>query len=368
MSTIQLSRKSLNRTLLHRQLLLERSALSPLEAVEQLVGLQAQSPKPPYYALWSRLHNFEPSMLAELLLGRDVVRIALMRSTIHLVSARDCLSFRSVLQPVQNRLLMGTHGKALVGVDMEQLADTALKLLAESPRTFEELGKLLQEHWPSSAAGSLATAVRGRLPLVQLPPRGVWGRSGAAIHATVEEWLGMPLAEGNEHALLELIRRYLRAFGPASVKDIGVWSGLSKLGPVLEKLRPELRTYRDDAGQELFDLVGLPLLSEDTAAPVRFLSEFDNMLLSYQDRSRIMDPAHKQLVFTVNGIIKSTFLVDGFVAGLWRIESSKHAAILYLRPFGPIRDKDRGMLEEEGGLLLAFAEPKREPSIVWEAD
>lgn len=365
MTALTVSRTRLNRTLLHRQLLLERSDLSPLAAIEQLAGLQSQAPTPPYYALWSRLRSFEPGQLSDLLIGRQAVRIALMRSTIHLVSAEDCLRFRPVLQPALDRSLAGTYGKSLAGVDMAQLETAALELLAEGPCTFEQLGKQLRERWPSVPEGALAAAVRCRLPLVQPPPRGVWGQSGAAAHVTAEAWLGAPMAEANDQALHELIRRYLRAFGPASAKDIGVWSGLTKLGTVLKELRPELCVYRDESGQELFDLADLSLVPEENAAPVRFLSEFDNMLLSYSDRSRIMDPKYKSLVFTVNGIIKSTILVDGFVRGLWRIEASKHAAVLGIQPFERIDAAHRRALEEEGHRLLTFAEPGLEHSVEW---
>ncbi|MDQ6423169.1 winged helix DNA-binding domain-containing protein [Paenibacillus sp. LHD-117] len=366
MSTNRLSQKELNRALLERQMLLERSGLNPLDAIERLAGLQSQAPMPPYYALWSRLRDFKPEQLSELLLGRQVARIALMRSTIHLVSAHDCLLFRPVLQPVLERSLMGTYKRDLSGVDLELLLAEARTRLAEQPQTFEELGKHLLAKWPASSVNALSGAVRCLIPLVQLPPRGVWGQSGGAIHAPVDEWLGRPLVQADEQDLLELARRYLRVFGPASAKDMGVWSGLTKLGTVFARLRPELRAYRDEAGQELFDLADMPLPPGDAPAPARFLSEFDNMLLSFHDRSRIMAPEYKPLVFTINGIIKSTFLVDGFVQGLWNIETSKKSAVLRLRPFRSLAVRDRESLEEEGLRLLTFAEPGLDHSIVWE--
>lgn len=173
------------------------------------------------------------------------------------------------------------------------------------------------------------------------------------MHTSAESWLGHSLAHAPSIECMLL--RYLAAFGPASIKDMQTWSGLSKLRETVDKLRPKLCAYTDEHGNELFDLPNAPIPSEDTAAPPRFLSEFDNMLLSYADRSRIIAECYKPLVFTVNGIIRSTFLIDGFVCGTWRIEQSRQAAKLYIQPFEKLPAADREALSAEGEKLLAFA-------------
>ncbi|MDF2963322.1 MAG: hypothetical protein K0S39_5057 [Paenibacillus sp.] len=297
-----LGRQTLNRALLERQLLLRRAKLSALDAIEHLVGLQAQAPNPPYIGLWTRLAEFSHDELAQLLHDRQAVRIALMRSTLHLVSARDCLALRPAVQPVLDRGLKGTYGKRLAGVDIEALAAAGRALVEEQPRTFHELGKLLAERWPDRDPAALAAAVRTCVPLVQVPPRGIWGSSGQAAHTSAEAWLSQPLDAAPSP--VAMILRYLGAFGPATVSDMQVWSGLTRLREVIDRLRPRLRTYRDEQGNELFDLPDAPMPDPDTPAPPRFLAEYDNMLLSYTDRTRIMAEKYRPLVFTDNGIIR----------------------------------------------------------------
>lgn len=351
-----LSKRALNRALLDRQLLLRRAEMPALEALEHLAGMQAQNPYPTYYGLWSRLADFGPEQLAERLLDRSAVRIALMRGTIHLVTARDCLRMRPLLQPVLERLLQASILQELEGVNLAELEAAGRALLEDQPCTFSELGARLGERWPGYSADALSGIIRCRLPLVQIPPRGVWGEGGLAIHTTAESWLGEPLVE--DASLPGLIIRYLTAFGPATVKDIQVWSGLTRIQAAVDQLRPYLRTYRDEAGFELFDVTEAVLPDPDTPAPVRFLGEFDNMLLSYHDRSRIMGEAVKPRVFTKNGIIRAAVLVDGFVRGIWSIEERKGTARLTVELFGPISESEKHEMEEEGWRLLQFAAPK----------
>ena len=235
-----LSRQALNRALLERQMLLRRApAAGPadgragprvVETVEHLLGLQAQAPFPPYYGLWSRLADFQPDELARLITGRQMVRIALMRGTIHLVSARDCLTLRPLIQPVLDRALAATFGRQLAGVDTQALAAAGRALAEQAPRTFGELGALLAPRWPGHPPAALAQGVRGLVPLVQVPPRAVWGAAGQARHVPAESWLGRPLDRGA--SLDGLILRYLAAFGPASVRDVQAWSGLTGLREV----------------------------------------------------------------------------------------------------------------------------------------
>ncbi|MEE6259974.1 winged helix DNA-binding domain-containing protein [Plantactinospora sonchi] len=349
-----LDTRTLNRALLDRQLLLRRSDLSPLAAIEHLVGLQAQAPNPPYIGLWTRLADFRHEDLSQLITDRRAVRIALMRCTIHLVSADDCLRLRPLLQAAIERAMAGQFGRQTSGIDPGEIADVARQLLQERPLTFAELGKAMSEHWPHRDPAALAQSARCLLPLVQVPPRGLWGVSGQAAHTTAQTWLGRPLRDVPQPD--DTVLRYLAAFGPASVKDLQKWSGLTRLGEVVTRLHPKLRRYRDQTGTELFDLVGAaPLPDADTEVPVRFLPEYDNILLSHADRTRIMDEAHRPAVFTNNGIIRSTILVDGFVRGLWRITRERTSATLEIEPFSRLATADIEALTQEGARLLAFA-------------
>jgi hypothetical protein len=304
-----LSNRELNRASLARQMLLSRVKLPVLEAIEKLVGMQAQSPNAPYYGLWSRIEAFRHEQLSGVLLDKRVVRMALMRSTLHLVYAPDALRLRPLLQPVMDRSLKGAFGKQLHGIDQEALAAAGRELVEQEPMTSNALGMRLCEQWPGLDPEAAAAAVRNRVPLVQLPPRGIWGESGQAIHTSIEAWLGQPLSSSPEPRWL--IRRYLAAFGAATVKDIQVWSGLTRIHEELTSLRPHLILFRNERGEELFDLADAPRPDADTPSAPRFLSEFDNMLLSYADRGRIMDESYRKLVFTSNGIVRSTFLIDG---------------------------------------------------------
>jgi hypothetical protein len=287
------------------------------------------------------------------MVDRQAVRIALQRSTIHLVTARDCLALRPVLQAVQDRGLQGAYGRLLAGVDLAALGAAGRALVEAQPRTFSELGKLLREQWPDRDPQALANAVRTLVPLVQVPPRGIWGASGQAAHTSAELWLGQPLSSSIDSEAM--ILRYLAAFGPATVKDMQVWSGLTRLREVVERLRPQLRTFRDEQGSELFDVPDAPLPSEDTPAAPKLIGEFDNMLLSYEDRTRILPDEYRPLVFTDNGIIKSAILLDGYVSGLWKLERKRGTAALTIEPFAALSGPDREALLEEGNRLLQFA-------------
>ncbi|WP_123042028.1 winged helix DNA-binding domain-containing protein [Cohnella candidum] len=348
-----LSLKALNRASLARQMLLSRVRLPSLEAIERLAGLQAQAPNPPYYALWSRLEGFRQEELSRLIQDKKAVRIALMRATLHLVSSRDCFSLRSWVQPALDRSLNGAFGTLLGEVDRQALALEARAEIQEEPLTLRELGKRLGKRWTRSDPEALAAAARNLVPLVQVPPRGLWGVSGQAVHTTAEAWLG-PLfssSMGEE----EIILRYLYAFGPASVKDIQAWSGLTRLNETVGKLRAKLISFRDERDVELFDLPDAPRPDPETHAPPRFLGEFDNLLLSYADRSRLIGEEDRARVFTRNGIVRSTILVDGFVSGTWKITRDKSTAVLSIEPFQSLSGEARSELTLEGERLLGFA-------------
>ncbi len=363
MSTDVLNLRALNRALLARQMLLEPSPLpvgprradAVIATIEHLAGLQAQAPFPPYYGLWSRLAGFQPGDLAELLVSRQVVRIALMRSTIHLVSARDCLTFRPLIQPVLDRSLPAIFGRQLAGLDTAALAEAGRALVDAEPRTFGELGGLLAPDWPGHPPNALAQGVRALVPLVQVPPRAVWGAAGQSRHTSAQAWLGSPLDPSPSPEVL--VTRYLGAFGPATVADVQAWSGLTRLAEVVDRMRPGLRTFRDERGRELFDLPDAPRPAHGTPAPVRLVAEFDNLVLSHADRSRVISPDHRQRLNTRNGIFPGTVLVDGFVAGMWRIARTRSAATLAIELFALVSPADRAAITAEGERLLHFAGP-----------
>ncbi|MDQ3695918.1 MAG: winged helix DNA-binding domain-containing protein [Chloroflexota bacterium] len=348
-----LSQRALNRAFLARQLLLDRAPLAALDAIHQLAGLQSQAPRAPFVALWTRLIEFDPDELSQLMLARAVVRIAVMRSTIYLVTAADCLAFRPLLQPVLERGLHATYRKQLAGVDLDQVVAAGRSYLSERPRTFDQLGKHLNERWPERDGYALSQVVRALVPLVQVPPRGVWGGSGPAAHTPADLWLQG--VHGPEPAIDDLVIRYLAAYGPATARDVQTWSGLTRLGPVLARLRPRLVTFRAEDGRELFDLAEAPRPDPETPAPLRFLAEFDTALLSHQDRTRIISDAQRRVVFTINGIVRGTILVDGVVAGVWKLVRSRTGAALEVESFAPLPAAMRSGLADEGERLLRFA-------------
>jgi DNA glycosylase AlkZ-like len=345
----QLSRRALNRALLERQSLLRRRRLSAAQTLERLVGMQAQEPGDPYIGLWTRLDGFRPDKLATLISQRRAVRASLMRGTIHLVTAGDALKLRPLIQPVFERTFYsgGAFGRRIEGVNIEQLLAAIRALVEGQPRTAVELRQALGERWPDHDGAALAYAAY-LIPLVQVPPRGIWGKSGRATWTTIESWLGRPLEPhpGPD----EMVMRYLAAFGPAAAVDVQTWSGLTRLREVVERLGPRLRTFRDEQGKELFDLPRGPRPDPDTPAPPRFLPQYDNLLLSHADRSRIIADEYRP-----GGIGRPTVLIDGFVRGAWRIKRDRGDATLLIHPFDRLSKKDTAAVTREGARLLAFA-------------
>jgi hypothetical protein len=345
-----LTRRALNRATLARQLLLERHELPALAAVSHLVGLQAQVPRDPYLGLWSRLRAWRPEDLSELLASRQVVRIVAMRATIHLVSAADALLLRPLMQPVLDAELRRhrEHAPHLRDVDVGPPLAFARSALAERPLSGAELRARLADEYPSLDAAALAYAARNLLPLVQVPPRGLWGRSGAVRLAPLETWVGAPVETAP--SLDDVVLRYLAAFGPASVADVSAWSRLTGLRPVLERLRPRLVTFRDERGRELFDLPDAPRPDPATPAPVRFVPEYDNVLLSDSDRARFMpEPNRERLSPTISGLGHGAVLHDGEAVALWRVEEGRLAVRpgvrLPVRAAREIAAEGQGVLE-----------------------
>jgi winged helix DNA-binding protein len=351
-----LSRRALNRATLARQLLLRRAGVTPLDAVEHLVGLQAQVPLNPYTALWSRVERFRPDDLARLLLERQVVRIVVMRATIHLVTADDCLVLRPLMQPVLDGELArhAEHAPALRRIDLQPVLAFARVLLAERPRAGNELRAALAERFPRHDAAALAYACRNLLALVQVPPRGVWGRTAQVTSTTAESWLGRPLAA--EPSIDDVVLRYLGAFGPATAADVAAWSRLTGMREVLDRLRRRLRPFRDERGRELLDLPDAPRPDPDTPAPPRFLPEYDNLWLSYADRSRLVEDADRGRLDAATGPIHGSVLHDGFLRGVWRLDRDRAtgSATLVVSHARPLTKRAQASLAAEGRRLLRF--------------
>lgn len=353
-SSLVIGQRALNRATLARQHLLARTPLSVEPMVEHLVGLQAQTPHTAYIGLWDRIEGFTPDQLADRLVDRSVVRMALMRGTIHLVTARDAWGLRPLVQPVLDRVQRGQFDKRLDGIDRDALVATGLAFVDERPRTFKELGDHLLERWPDRDRTAMEQAIRTAVPLVQVPPRGLWGRSGPIAHTSMEAWLGAPRV-ASPMTVDDLVRRYLAAFGPASVMDVQAWCGLTRLSAVLDRLRPTLVTFRDETGRELFDLPDAPRPDPDVPAPPRFLYDFENLLLSYADRSRVVRPGLARSITARTQESLSTFILDGLVSGLWAVQRDRGSATLVVTPFRPLTASERQGLSDEGLGLLAFA-------------
>ncbi|MGW0810583.1 winged helix DNA-binding domain-containing protein [Nonomuraea sp. NPDC002799] len=347
-----ISQRALNRATLDRQFLLRRAGLPVLDVVERVGGLQAQTPHTWYTGLWSRIEGFKPADAADLLTSRALVRIALQRSTIHLVTAADCLAMRPLLQIVTERGTKGAFGKRLQGVDLAELAAAGRSLLEERPMTFADLGRALAERWPAHDPHALGQGVRWLVPLVQVPPRGLWGKSGPVAHTSAASWLGLDVPP---MTAAELVRRYLRAFGPASVMDAQTWSGLTRLGEVVESM--DLVRFRDASGRTLYDLPDAVRPAEDTPAPVRLMYDFDNLFLSHADRSRVVNETGLAGAagFAGTNVAPRAILVDGFTAGDWTVIRAKGVSTLNIHQWTPISVLEE--VEEEGRRLLEFLAP-----------
>jgi hypothetical protein len=350
-----LTLRELNRATLARQMLLERAALPVPAVIERLVGLQAQSPVAPYIGLWARLVDFRRDDLAASIEDHTVVKATTMRATLHLITAEDYLRFRATLQPMltyAGRSIAKRRGGN--AIDVPALLALAQAFIAEKPRTFEEISAMLAERLPDYDIGALRYTVRTHLPLVQTPTDARWSYPGNPQFALAEAWLGRPILP--ETDLKALVFRYLAAFGPATAQDVQTWSGFPKLKEAIAAFKSELRICRDERGRELLDLPDAPLPDPDTPAPVRFLPEYDNLLLSHQNRTRVISEKYHAHVFLAGLRVAAMILVDGFVAGAWKIEKAKGTATLMITPFGPLTPAVRAVLVEEGERLVRFVE------------
>ncbi|MET7281438.1 winged helix DNA-binding domain-containing protein [Kribbella sp. NPDC005582] len=349
----KLSLQAQNRATLERQWLLERHDATALEAIEHLVGMQAQIPLAPYVGLWSRLTAFQPADLADLLEGRTAVRGSMMRATIHLMSSRDFLAFRPLIQPrldreVYQNMTYGRH--RLEGLDMPAVLQAGTDRITAGPATAVQLREHLAPLWPDRDPAALAHAVRCLLPTIQTPPRGIWGKGGNPAMSLPHLWLNADPSPTPDPE--SLVLRYLAAYGPASVLDAQSWSGLTHLAEIFDRI--DLRTYTDaDSGRTLYDLPTLTLPSPDLTPPIRFLPEFDNLYLSHADRSRWSSPRPLQSLYT-----QGTLLHNGHPTATYRIpKPTKSQATLEITPLAPLPKKTQSQIEPEARALLAFAHP-----------
>jgi hypothetical protein len=347
-----LSPRAINRATLARQLLLERSELSVVQAVERLAGMQGQEPKHPYVGLWSRLNGFADTDLTAAVEAREVVRATFYRGTLHLVTAEDYLRFRTTLGPMLEAGLK-LLGERAAGLEAEKVAAAARHLLAVEPLTFTEVRDALQAQFPEVNDRALGFCTRMLVPLIIVPAESRWGWTANGRFTPAEQWIGKKLP--HKAVPQELVVRYLEAFGPATPADFQTWSGLPRAKQLFDSM--DLEVLTDSNGKALYDVPDGPRPSEDFEVPVRFLPEFDNLLLAHAKRQRIIADEHRPAVFTKNLRIKSTYLVDGLVAGLWTAEKKRGVATLTLTPFGKTLKKTATELEREGSALVRFLEP-----------
>jgi hypothetical protein len=348
-----LNLRELNRATLARQMLLERETLAVPAAIERLAGLQAQLASAPYVGLWTRLRDFRREDLAAEIESRKVVKATMMRATLHLCTADDYLRFRTALKPVLIAAASGIAKRRGGDFEPDKVLKAARKFIGEKPRSFAAISDMLTELAPDHDVGAMRYTVRTQIPLVQVPVATGWSYSNKPEFTLAESWIGRPISP--EDNLRELAFRYLAAFGPASVTDAQTWLGM-KLKETFEKLRPELQSYRGEGRIEFFDLPGAPLPGENVPAPARFLPEYDNLLLSHSNRTRVIADEYRSKVYLPGLRVAATILVDGFVRGAWKIEKTGTAATLLIAPFDKLTKKDRAALAEEGERLVRFVE------------
>ncbi|MCA2205808.1 winged helix DNA-binding domain-containing protein [Nocardia rosealba] len=357
---MQLSKRVLNRTLLARQHLLERSTLSTPRMCEHLVGLQAQDVPPPFIGLWSRTVDFDPDTVSRGLDDRTLVRITLMRGTIHLVTPPDALRIAPHIQPELEKVPFrkGFNYGAMVGLDPEEVRADGEAVLGDEPMAAADLRAEAAIRYPDRDPGAVSQTWLYQLPVLQTPPRGRWRDNSRPVWSRVQPWLGAPLDP--DYPVAELILRYLRAFGPASTMDMQTWSRLPGMKQVVADLGDRVRTYTDERGRTLYDAAELELADPDLPAPVRLLGWYDNALLSHQDRSRVIGETIAPRSFGAN---VSPVLIDGFTAGVYKVFVKSGTARLRVSPTRAWTKAEAAEVESEAAALLAFLEPESAPAV-----
>jgi hypothetical protein len=356
-----LTLRELNRAMLARQLLLERAQIGIVPAVERLAALQAQWSPSPYIALWSRLKGFRREKLWSAIERHAVIRARLMRGTLHLVSARDFYAYAVATQDLQrgawNRLQVGR------GVDPQKVAALAIAF-AREPRPKEEVLEHIEERIGATLGGPFNWLVwrfvSAHADLVTAPPGGHREYGGTdAPYVAARHWIARGERPSEEDALERLVRRCLAAFGPATLADVAKFAGQTppRIRSTLERIAPKLRTFSDEAGRLLYDLPRAPRPDGELPAPVRFLPRYDELLIGYQHRDRVIAQAHRRAVYTKNAIVEAVVTVDGFAAGTWSLVRAKNEAVLRVAPFARLGAKDRVAVEAEADALLSFLAP-----------
>jgi hypothetical protein len=344
--TASIDRRGLNRTVLHRQLLVERTVRSTADVVAHLVAMQSQEPNWPYVGLWSRIAGFAHDDLTAPQADGRIVRGSLVRATQHLTTAEDYGWLRPLVQPVLDAGLRSRYFTDQAGdIDPAVLAAAGHELLRGGPLTRSALGKELTSRHPGRVGTILAMATQARLPVVHPPPNGFWGDWGNR-RATPMALFDGPLDAAPDPA--RLVRRYLTAFGPASILDVQAWSGLRRLREVVEGM--DLRTLRDDQGRQLYDVPGAPYADGAQPVPVRFLPAYDNLLVGHADRTRVVSDDDRRRVIT-GGLVRPTFLVDGFVRGTWSVGPDGAVTV---DPFRPLSADEEAEVEKERAALTMF--------------
>lgn len=351
-----LTTADLNRALLARQLLLERSRQPLSRALERVGGIQAQYAPSSYIGLWSRLEHFALGDLTRALEQRRAVQGTLLRSTIHLVSAGDYWAFALGSRSARQASWLRFDKRRLTNADMKAAAKEVRRTLAGRVEHRDQLLELARRRDPERPT-HLWNGLSAWVELVRAPPSGTWERRRADLYALAEDWIGSPSVTPEEGTVI-LLQRYLGGFGPARLADAASWTGLAvgDLEPAAERLR--LRRFRDDEDRELVDLPRAALPDGSTPAPVRFLPTWDATLLVHARRTQILPEQFRPLVFdTKTPHSTPTFLVDGSVAGKWKLERSGKKATLALEPFGPLPAAAKRALRQEAERLVRFHEP-----------
>ena len=361
-----LAYRQLNRSLLARQHLLERTDRPAPELISYLVGLQAQSPDAPYVGLWNRIRDFDPSPISEMVASRRLIRLTTLRGTIHLHPIDEALWIRPILQPMLTTLVMGpAHRRDLRHADIEKVLQRARAIVASGSLSRSEMATRLTETWPGRDGSALAFLATMALPMEQAAPRGVWRANVPTRWQLIPEIHDWPSAVPHESEDM-LVRRYLRSFGPASVRDVARWSGMRRVRAVIDRLANDLRTFRSPTGEVLFDVPDGLIVAADVPAPVRLLPEFDNVLLSHHDRGRVMSARHKPPIPAGDGGRSGSMLVDGMFHGTWGIVRHKDGtATLTVAPFSRVTAAQTDELRREVTALMAFIAPD---ATSWELD